>query len=176
MGSAHRIEYYPRSVWLSPVPVDSGPYSRVYTGHQVQQPGWYISMKIGQIAKASGVRIDTLRYYEKEGLIKPASRTEAGYREYDNNAVQQMRFILKAKALGFSLQEIRELLSLRIDREHHPCSEVKDMAETKLTSIEEKIAELQRMHQALKRISDMCCGGPEPAVHCSILDALEQSS
>lgn len=133
-------------------------------------------MKIGQIAKASGVRIDTLRYYEKEGLINPASRTEAGYREYDNAAIDQMRFILKAKALGFSLQEIRELLSLRIDREHHPCADVKDLAEAKLVSIEEKIAELQRMHRALKRISDTCCGGPESATHCSILDALEQSS
>jgi len=133
-------------------------------------------MKIGQIAKACGVRIDTLRYYEKEGLIRPSARTEAGYREYDDNAVQQMRFILKAKALGFSLHEIRELLSLRIDREHHPCSEVKDLALAKLTRIEEKIEELQRMHRALKRISDNCCGGPEPAVHCSILDALEQPS
>ena len=133
-------------------------------------------MKIGQIAKASGVRIDTLRYYEKEGLIRPASRTEAGYREYDDGAIQQMQFILKAKALGFSLQEIRELLSLRIDREHHPCSEVKDLAQSKLASIEEKIEELQRMHRALKRISDNCCGGPEPAIHCSILDALEQPS
>jgi len=131
-------------------------------------------MKIGQIAKASGVRIDTLRYYEKEGLIKPAHRTDAGYREYDQNAVQQMRFILKAKSLGFSLQEIRELLSLRIDREHHPCSEVKELAEAKLSSIEEKIAELQRMHNTLKRISDLCCGGSEPAIHCSILDALEK--
>lgn len=133
-------------------------------------------MKIGQIAKASGVRIDTLRYYEKEGLIQPFSRTDAGYREYDDSAISQMQFILKAKALGFSLQEIRELLSLRIDREHHPCSEVKELAEAKLASIEEKIGELQRMHRALKRISDSCCGGPEPAIHCSILDALEHSS
>ena len=133
-------------------------------------------MKIGQIAKASGVRIDTLRYYEKEGLIRPAFRTDAGYREYDRTAVDQMRFILKAKTLGFSLQEIRELLSLRIDRENHPCSEVKDLAQLKLVSIEDKIAQLQSMHRALKRISDTCCGGPESAVHCSILDALEQSS
>lgn len=132
-------------------------------------------MKIGQIAKASGVRIDTLRYYEKEGLIRPSFRTDAGYREYDQSAVQQMQFILKAKALGFSLQEIRELLSLRIDRDHHPCSEVKELAEAKLASIEEKIAELQRMHRALKRISDQCCGGAEPATHCSILDSLERS-
>ena len=133
-------------------------------------------MKIGQIAKACGVRIDTLRYYEKEGLIQPLTRTDAGYREYDKSALDQMRFILKAKTLGFSLQEIRELLSLRIDREHHPCSEVKEVAEAKLASIEDKIAELQRMHKALKQISDACCGGPEPAIHCSILGALEQSS
>jgi len=133
-------------------------------------------MKIGQIAKASGVRIDTLRYYEKEGLIKPSARTDAGYREYDAGAVKQMQFIIKAKALGFTLHEIRELLSLRIDRENHPCSDVKELAEAKLSNIEEKIAELQRMHRALKRISDQCCGGPESAIHCSILDALEQSA
>lgn len=132
-------------------------------------------MKIGQIAKACGVRIDTLRYYEKEGLIQPLTRTDAGYREYDGRAIDQMRFIIKAKTLGFSLQEIRELLSLRIDREHHPCSEVKELAEAKLASIEAKIAELQRMHVTLKRMSDMCCGGPEPATQCSILDALEKS-
>lgn len=133
-------------------------------------------MKIGAIAKACGVGIDTLRYYEKEGLIRPVSRTDAGYREYDDRTIREMEFILKAKSLGFSLQEIRELLSVRIDREHHPCSDVKNMAEAKLARIEEKIGELQRMHSTLKRISDMCCGGPEPATHCSILDALEQSA
>lgn len=131
-------------------------------------------MKIGEIAKASGVGIDTLRYYEKEGLLRPAGRSDSGYRHYDQQAVQQMQFILKAKALGFSLQEIRELLSLRIDREHQPCSSVKDLAQAKLKNIETKIAELQRMHKALQRITDQCCGGPEPAIHCSILDALEQ--
>ena len=130
-------------------------------------------MKIGEIAKASGVGIDTLRYYEKEGLLRPAGRTDSGYRQYGQDAVQQMQFILKSKALGFSLQEIRELLSLRIDREHQPCSSVKDLAQAKLKNIETKIAELQRMHKALQRITDQCCGGPEPAIHCSILDALE---
>ncbi|HEX4940167.1 MAG TPA: heavy metal-responsive transcriptional regulator, partial [Candidatus Kapabacteria bacterium] len=93
-------------------------------------------MKIGEIAKASGVGIDTLRYYEKEGLLRPAGRSDSGYRHYDRQAVQQMQFILKAKALGFSLQEIRELLSLRIDREHQPCSSVKDLAQAKLKNIE----------------------------------------
>ncbi|HVK98387.1 MAG TPA: Zn(2+)-responsive transcriptional regulator [Dongiaceae bacterium] len=130
-------------------------------------------MKIGEIAKASGVGIDTLRYYEKEGLIRPSHRSDSGYRHYDQQAVQQMQFILRAKALGFSLQEIRDLLSLRIDREHQPCSSVKEKAQTKLTQIESKIAELQRIHKVLQQITDQCCGGSEPAVHCSILDALE---
>ena len=131
-------------------------------------------MKIGEIAKASGVGIDTLRYYEKEGLLRPTGRSDSGYRHYDHHAVQQMQFILKAKTLGFSLQEIRELLSLRIDREHQPCSSVKDLAQAKLKNIEAKITELQRMHKALQRVTDQCCGGPESAIHCSILDALEQ--
>ena len=130
-------------------------------------------MKIGELGEKLGITVEAIRYYEKEGLLRPAGRTDSGYRQYGQDAVQQMQFILKSKALGFSLQEIRELLSLRIDREHQPCSSVKDLAQAKLKNIETKIAELQRMHKALQRITDQCCGGPEPAIHCSILDALE---
>ncbi len=131
------------------------------------------AVKIGELAKRCGVSIDTIRYYEKEGLIKPFTRSSSGYRYYDIEAERQLGFILKAKSLGFSLQEIAELLSLRIDRENHPCSEVKELADSKLEKIRVKLDELNRIYAVLSRISDSCCGGDEPAVHCSILDALD---
>jgi MerR family Zn(II)-responsive transcriptional regulator of zntA len=132
-------------------------------------------MKIGEVAHITGITIDTIRYYEREGLVKPAYRAPSGYRYYDDKAIQQLNFIIKSKSLGFSLQEIGELLGLRVEREKHPCSDVKEVAQAKLLQIEQKIEELTRMHHALKRISDSCCGGPESAVHCSILEALEHA-
>lgn len=133
-------------------------------------------MKIGELSAKAQVSIDTIRYYEKQGLIQPVSRLNSGYRQYDSNSLRQLHFIIKAKHLGFSLVEISELLSLRIDRENQPCSAVKELAESKVLQIEKKIQQLDRMHCVLKRISDSCCGGDEPAAHCSILDALENNS
>lgn len=131
-------------------------------------------MKIGELSQKCGVSVDTIRYYEKEGLVRPTSRSDSGYRFYDEEARRQLDFILKAKSLGFSLHEVSELLSLRIDRENHPCSEVKELADGKLIQIKSKMDELNRIFAALSRISESCCGGDEPAVHCSILDALDQ--
>jgi len=131
-------------------------------------------MQIGELASKCGVRIDTVRYYEKQKLLIPSGRTEGGYRIYSDVALRELRFILRAKSLGFTLKEIQELLTLKIDRENQPCSSVKELAETKLKDIEEKLAELGRMHQALMGITDACCGGEEPATACSILDALDK--
>ena len=132
------------------------------------------SLRIGALAQRMGISVDTIRYYEKEGLIQPL-RADSGYRYYDQEAQRQLQFILKAKALGFSLQEVSELLSLRIDRQNHPCSEVKELADSKLEKIRGKLDELNRIYSALKVISDSCCGGDEPALHCSILDALDEA-
>ena len=131
-------------------------------------------MQIGELASKCGVRIDTVRYYEKQKLLVPSGRTEGGYRIYSSVALRELRFILRAKSLGFTLKEIQELLTLKIDRENQPCSSVKELAEAKLKDIEEKLAELGRMHQALTGITDACCGGKEPATACSILDALDK--
>jgi len=133
-------------------------------------------LRIGDLSKRTATNNETLRFYESKGLIDEPRRSEAGYRLYTEAAVSRVKFIVRAKRMGFSLKEITELLSLRVDRQDSTCGEVKQMAEHKLEDIEEKISELMRMKQALQQITDACCGGDEPAVHCTILNALDDAS
>lgn len=130
-------------------------------------------MRIGELSKKTDFKIETLRFYEKQGLLLPVSRTEAGYREYDAESLKQLRFIQKAKTVGFSLSEISELLTLRVEREQHSCGDVKQIAEGKIIQIDKKINELEQMRKALHKITDACCGGAEPATSCTILNALD---
>ncbi|MBY8001377.1 Zn(2+)-responsive transcriptional regulator [Vibrio fluvialis] len=130
--------------------------------------------QIGELAKRCGVSTDTLRFYEKNALISPASRSDSGYRLYDEENQKQVSFILKAKELGLSLEEIKELLEIRLEATEHSCAEVKSITSAKLALIDEKIAELTRIRSALKKINDACCGHrDDDASHCSILAALE---
>ncbi len=131
-------------------------------------------MRIGELSRQTGFQVETLRYYEKQGLLKPVSRTASGYREYDAESLKQLGFIHQAKSVGFSLNEISELLTLRVEKDQHSCAEVKAIAEQKLQQIENKIAELTKMRDALNVITDACCGGDEPATFCTILTALDQ--
>ena len=110
--------------------------------------------QIGELAKRCGVTTDTLRFYEKNALINPAGRSESGYRLYDDENQQQVRFILKAKELGLSLEEIKDLLGIKLEATEHSCAEVKAITTAKLNLIDEKIAELSRIRRALKRIND----------------------
>jgi len=130
-------------------------------------------MRIGELSKKTDFKIETLRFYEKQGLLTPVSRTEAGYREYDSESLKQLRFIQKAKTVGFSLNEISELLTLRVEREQRSCGDVKQIAEGKIQQIDMKINELEQMRKALHKITDACCGGAEPATSCTILNALD---
>lgn len=129
--------------------------------------------RIGELAKLTGVSNDTLRYYEKNQLIAPARRTDAGYRMYAPEAAEKIRFIQRAKGVGFTLNDINELLSIQIEKTEHSCQEVKTFTETKLEDVEHKLAELTRIKLALEKLNEACCGGPESAEHCSILQALE---
>jgi MerR family Zn(II)-responsive transcriptional regulator of zntA len=130
--------------------------------------------QIGELAKRCGVSADTLRFYEKNQLILPAGRSESGYRLYSEENQKQVGFILKAKALGLSLEEIKELLEIKLEATEHSCAEVKAITSAKLTLIDEKIAQLSQIRQALKKINDACCGHTDDdASHCSILAALE---
>lgn len=129
--------------------------------------------QIGELAKRCGISADTLRFYEKNGLLTPAQRSESGYRLYRLEHEQQVQFILKAKTLGLSLDEIKELLAIRLEANAHSCAEVKAITSAKLTVIDEKIRELTRIRQALQKINDACCGhSDDSASHCSILAAL----
>ncbi|CAE6919775.1 transcriptional regulators [Vibrio sp. B1FLJ16] len=130
--------------------------------------------QIGELAKRCGVTTDTLRFYEKNELIKPAGRSESGYRLYKDENQKQVRFILKAKELGLSLDEIKDLLEIQLEATEHSCAEVKAITSAKLELIDEKINELTKIRRALKKINDACCGhANDDASHCSILAAIE---
>ena len=129
------------------------------------------TMTRGEIARRTGVNIETVRYYEQRGLIPRPSRSASGYRTYTEDYVERILFIKRAQELGFTLQEIVELLSLRVDPEMDR-GEVKQRAEAKLADIEEKIRTLQRMKRALTKLTAACdgCGSTN---ECPILEALE---
>ncbi len=130
------------------------------------------NLTIGQLAKKADVNIETVRYYERRGLMPEPPRKESGYRQYSDEMVRRIRFIKHAKELGFSLNEINELLTLKLDA-RTSCSEVKKKAETKIADIDGKIKTLQRMKKALVKLTK-ACGGKGPAKECPILEALEK--
>jgi Zn(II)-responsive transcriptional regulator len=125
---------------------------------------------IGQLAKHAGVAIDTVRYYERSGLLAPAERLASGYRRYGGAELRRLRFIRRAKALGFSLEEIRELLSLG---EARSVAKVRRAAEAKLADIARRIVELERIRAGLDRLV-AACPGHGRAEACPILAALNE--
>ena len=129
-------------------------------------------MKIGTVAKAAGLGVDAVRFYEREGLIEEPPRRPSGYREYEPEVVLKLRFIRDAKELGFSLKEIGELLSLEADTAA-TTGDVRALAERKLSDIAQRIASLQAMQAALSALVDGCTG-TGPTSDCSILQALNR--
>ena len=129
------------------------------------------TLTIGQLAEKVNVNVETIRYYERRGLMPEPPRSESGYRNYPQDSVARIRFIIHAKELGFSLKEVSELLSLRVDR-YNSCNDVKKMAEVKITDIEEKIRILLEMKNALIKLKTEC-NGRGPTSECPLLEALE---
>jgi len=127
-------------------------------------------MRIGKIAKQVGITVEAIRFYEKQGLIKPPPRNESGYRDYPEDTVQYVSFINRAKELGFSLKEIRELMLLRYSP-GTTCGDVRDRAETKIADIERKVEDLQRMKKILKELVSVC-PGQGPLSDCPIIVAI----
>ena len=150
-----------------------GEYQRALDGKFTREE---VMFKIGQLAKLAEVTPDTVRYYEKQGMMDHNVRTEGGYRLYTEQDLQRLRFIRYAKQLGFTLETIAELLSIRVDPEHHTCQESKSIVDARLSEVESKLAELTRMRESLKRLSDACCGTAHTSNYCSILEALEQGA
>jgi MerR family transcriptional regulator, copper efflux regulator len=126
-------------------------------------------MNIGQASKASGVSTKMIRYYDEIGLVRPASRTEANYREFDEREVNELRFIKRARNLGFSVAEITQLLSLWRDRAR-PSREVKAISDRHLADLDARIAEMQAMAETLRHLSHCCAGDERP--DCPILTDL----
>lgn len=131
-----------------------------------------MKLKIGQVAKQAQVNIDTIRYYEKEGLLPKAERSESGYRLYTEDAIAHINFIKRAQELGFSLHEIQELLALKSSSDQVNCDEVRDKANRKLEDIEAKIATLENMRSVMQEL--ICaCKERKASENCPILKALE---
>ena len=128
-------------------------------------------LTIGQLAGGAGVGVETVRYYERRGLIPEPPRSPGGYRIYSPKEVARIRFIKRAQSLGFSLNEISDLLSLKVNP-RSTCAQVKSSAQAKIEDIDRRIAALQEMRQALARLAAQCRGnGPSSA--CPILEALD---
>lgn len=132
--------------------------------------------RIGELAKLADVTPDTIRYYEKQQMMDHEVRTEGGFRLYSESDLQRLKFIRYAKQLGFTLETIRELLSIRVDPEHHTCQESKSIVQSRLREVDSKIKELQHMKRSLQRLNDACCGSAHSSEYCSILEALEQGA
>lgn len=127
-------------------------------------------MRIGELARHAGVHVDTVRYYEREGLLPPAPRRESGYRMYEREDLKRLRFVRRAKTLGFTLTEIRGLLQVST-RHDEDMAGMKAAAVEKLAAVDAKLAELGRMRAALAKLA-AACPGQGSLVQCPILDAL----
>ncbi len=131
-------------------------------------------MTIGKLARAAAVGVETIRFYERRGLLPPPPRSAAGYRHYGPDALRRLRFIQRAKELGFSLDETAELLALRADASAR-CDDVRSAAAAKLRDVEAKLRDLVAIRDTLTELVERCgCQGPSSP--CPILEALDHDA
>ena len=123
---------------------------------------------ISKVAKELEINIETVRFYERRGLIEQPPKPELGYRDYPDETVNRIRFIKRSQELGFTLDEIANLLSLN-DR---PCGQVQELAEHKLAAVKEKMTDLRRLEKALKGLLTQCRNNDDDS-HCPIIDSLQ---
>lgn len=128
-------------------------------------------LKVGEVARQVRVNLQTVRYYERRGLLPKPPRTESNYRAYPEDAVLRVRFVRRAQELGFTLKEIKELLSLRAAPRTR-CGDVRKRAEVKVRDIDDKIRTLQAMRTALTKLMG-ACSRQGPVTQCPILEALD---
>lgn len=131
-------------------------------------------LRIGEVADGAGVNLQTVRFYERRGLLPKPDRTASNYRSFDADAVRRVRFIKRAQELGFTLKEIKELLSLRA-KPQGSCTAVYSRAEEKAAEIDDKLRALQAIRRALTKLMDECVNRGEVS-ECPILDALEEDN
>ena len=130
-----------------------------------------MQLTIGQVAAAAAVNIQTIRYYERRGLVSALCRTASGYRQYTEDAVTRLRFIKHAQELGFSLSEVEDLLALRV-RHGGACGSVELKTRQKIELVERKVRDLERLRQTLEQLA-AACSARRPTDDCPILEALE---
>ena len=128
-------------------------------------------LTIGKVARQAGVGVETIRFYQRRGLIEEPPQRESGYRQYPEETISRLRFIKRAKALGFTLNEIKELLALRIEP-GTTCEDIRHRAEAKISDIKARIGTLNKMNAALVKLTLMC-NGRSPVSECPILEAME---
>nr|WP_284047902.1 helix-turn-helix domain-containing protein [Halomonas gemina] len=127
-------------------------------------------VQIGDLARAAGTKVVTIRYYEKIGLLREPERSAGNYRSYSPDALDRLRFIRRCRELGFSLDQIRDLLALSSDTEQS-CAEVDEIVAVHLAEVEKKIVDLQALAEQLRSISASCTGGGTIS-NCRIIDAI----
>ncbi len=130
------------------------------------------SLTIGRLAKQAGVNLETVRFYERRGLLPKPPRSASGYRPFPSDAARRLRFIRRAKELGFSLKEIRELLSLRVSRTT-TSRDIRTRAEVKIADIDAKIKSLESIKKRLRKLTNVC-EGCVPVAECPILESLDR--
>lgn len=128
-------------------------------------------LRIGDLAKATGLGVETLRFYEQRGLILPMARQSSGYRIYDPETVHRLHFVQKSKALGFSLEEIKQLLELS-NNVNESCHNVRGQVCAKLAEVQARIRDLQNLEQSLATLLNACDGSASIA-HCPIVQSLQ---
>ncbi len=132
------------------------------------------SLTIGKVARRAGVGVETIRFYERKGLIDEPPRRESGYRQYPEETISRLRFIKRAKELGFTLKEIKELLKLQVaSSSTATCDEVRKLASEKIEDVRNKIRMLRGMEAALARLIGSCRRRVVTS-NCPILEALDQ--
>lgn len=130
-----------------------------------------LRLTIGALAKAAGVNVQTIRFYERRGLLKPSTRLSSGYRLYDAECVKRLNFIIQAKGLGFSLDEAKGLLGLRVRSAGNP-DMVRVKVEKKLDDVRRKITQLRQLEKTLKRLAGDC-ENRQVTDHCPIIERME---
>lgn len=128
---------------------------------------------IGKVAKRVGIGVETVRFYERKGLVKAPPRSPSGYRLYPDAAVDRLRFVLRAKELGFTLEQIGILLDLRVGADR-ACDEVRALASDRLADVEDKLEQLQQIARVLREVISTCDDNGRTD-ECPILDALEET-
>ena len=132
-----------------------------------------MSLTVGKLAQAAGVGVETIRYYERRGLLEQPQRRPAGYREYAPDDVERIRFIKSAQAIGFTLNEIGELIALGQDADAQ-CGDVQARAAVKVQLVDEKIEQLRRMRAELVRLTT-CCDSQQSFSECRLVSCLSAS-